>query len=264
MDDLIGNMYAVWRIRKRFHINGLLTEPHGDLIKCMISRRDPLEFWSQALGGHLTNSSLEYWCRSPLLSSQPCFITKSASWKPDSSLMPCQPVCGPASLRWLMNIGSDCGSQRGGRGDAPQRPTDLAQSLGGGHFKLSDKLWLCPSAPSPLSLLLTVFCVRQWLSQALPLLRGLSWRLCLRVTFTEISCEINIFQHCLTLFRLCKGGYGVTMYFSLTCPVGHTINVCRFPRFSSSGLATFLCPEVSACFQRYWAGRRPDDRSQGT
>ena len=131
MDDLIGNMYAVWRIRKRFHINGLLTEPHGDLIKCMISRRDPLEFWSQALGGHLTNSSLEYWCRSPLLSSQPCFITKSASWKPDSSLMHCQPVCGPASLRWLMNIGSDCGSQRGGRGDAPQRPTDLAQSLGG-------------------------------------------------------------------------------------------------------------------------------------
>lgn len=144
MDDLIGNMYAVCRIKKSFHINGLLTEPHGDLIKCMISRRDPLEFWSQALGGHLTNSSLEYWCRSPLLSSQPCFITKSASWKPDSSLMRCQPLCGPVSLRWVTNIGSDCGSQRGGGVMLLRDPQTLPSLCGGGHFKLSDKLWTLP------------------------------------------------------------------------------------------------------------------------
>ena len=229
MDDLIGNMYAVWRIRKSFHINGLLTEPHGDLTKCMISRRDPLEFWSQALGGHLTNSSLEYWCHSPLLSSQPCFIAKSASWKPDSSLMHCQPLCGPASLRRVMNIGSDCGSQRGGGAMLLRDPQTLPSLWGGDS---SNSVTSSDSAPQ-----LPHLCLLYSLSFVSdsgflkPCLRGLSWRLCLRVRFTETSCEINIFQHCLTLFRLCKGGYGVTMYFSLTCPVGHTITPAVFPDF---------------------------------
>lgn len=88
----------------------------------------------------------------------------------------------------------------------------------------------------------------------------------------EISCEINVFQHCLTLFRLCTLGHGVTMHFSLMCPVGHTVKSAlsesalapSFPRFSGLELATFLCPEVSACFQQYQAGGRPNDRSQGT
>lgn len=174
------------------------------------------------LWGHLTNSSLECWCLSPLLSSQPCFVTECLleAWlffdALPEPLWACVITVGDEYWLWLpLSVW--------GRGDMPQRHTDLAQSLGGGHFKLSDKLRLCPSAPSPLSLLLTVFCVRQWLSQALPLLKVLSWGLCLRVTFTEISCEINVFQHCLTLFQLCKLGYSVTMHFSLMCPVDHTI-----------------------------------------
>lgn len=127
------------------------------------------------------------------------------------------------SLQWVMNIGSDWGSQCGGGAmclrDPPTWPSLWARDTSNSVTSSG----LCPSAPSPLSLLLTVFCVRQWLSQALPLLKGLSWGLCLRVTFTEISCEINVFQHCLTLFQLYKLGYGVTMRFSLMCPVGHTI-----------------------------------------
>lgn len=174
-------------------------------------------------GGHLTNSSLEYWCLSPLLSSQPCFVTKSASWKPDSALMQCQPLCGPGSLQWVMNIGSDSALSvgEGRRASETHRPCPVS-----GRGTLQTQWQAVASAPQLPRLCL--FYSLSFVSDNGFLKPCLCSRCLLEVYaleshFTEISCEINVFQHCLTLFQLCKLGYGATLHSSLMCPLGHTI-----------------------------------------
>lgn len=184
----------------------------------------------------------------------------------------------PAPLwAWVITVGDEywlwLGSQRGGGATRLRDPQTLPSLWAGDTSNSATSSGLCPSAPSPLSLLLTVFCVRQWLSQALPLLKVPSWGLCLRITFywdflwnQRFSTLFNIIPIVQTWVR-CY----IALFFNVSsgshypiCPLSESALAPSLPRFSGLGLATFLCPEVSACFQQYWAGRRPNDRSQGT
>lgn len=103
----------------------------------------------------------------------------------------------------------------------------------------------CPLAPLPLSLLLTVFFCQTMAFLQLPFAQGV----CFKVAFTEISSEIQYFQHCLTLFRLCKLGHSTTVHlFKGLCgshihgsPWRQSAVALRYPQSAAP------CPELSAC-----------------
>lgn len=149
-------------------------------------------------GDHLTNFHLEYRCLS-LLSVVPTLLcNKEASQKPGSPLMCCQ------ILQWgLCHYGGWCLSALTALGEGQHASeTHRPSSISGGTLQtMWQALESAPGLPCLCLFFSLSFSVRWWLSQGLPLLKGLSRDVHFRVTFIKISYEFNISHHCLILFR---------------------------------------------------------------
>lgn len=141
----------------------------------------------------------------------------------------------------------------------PQRHTDLAQSLGGGHFKLSDKLRLCPSAPrlclfyslsfvSDNGFLKPCLCSRCFLE--VYALESPLQRFLVKSMFSTLFNIIPIVQTWVQCYNALFFNVSCGSHYHV-CPLSESALAPSFPRFSGLGLATFLFPEVSACFQQY-------------
>lgn len=243
MDDGKGNQHEIWGKGRASSLSTVVSQKYMEIPWFSMSpinpmyglpMRDPLE----GTGDHLTGPSLEDWCLSPLpvvptlLGHKECL---------PEVLIPFDVLPGPPSGPVIM-VGDDYqlwlhhfGLGEGQCASETHRPklcvwrdiADLVTSSG-----------ICPLAPLPMSLFLTVFFCLDGFLKACLCTRGLPKMSILEWHVQRFPMKLNILQHCWTLFWWCrlghyvfKGSFGPPIH---ACP---SVWICSDRRFTGSGVS---------------------------